>query len=242
MPALRAKAIYINSFNSKKYASNFFCPKIFIRTRKELLELKQAEKISKDIKIGELVEKHPETAEVMLSYGLHCVGCHFNPFDTIESGCALHGIPGEKMTEMLDEINLAISEGGKKGSPSKKQFSEKETEQDENGLSQKLVEITPVAARKLLEIASGEGKKSNYLRIASSEKEGGCGCSSFYMEFEETPAQSDLVQPQGEMKVIVAKEIEGQVRGTVIDFAQTPQNEGFVMRNPNANRACGCGH
>ena len=34
------------------------------------------DKINKNMTLGEVVEKYPETAEVMLKYGLHCVGCH----------------------------------------------------------------------------------------------------------------------------------------------------------------------
>ena len=47
------------------------------------METQMEQKVTKDMTIGEVVRKYPAAAEIMLSYGLHCVGCHVNPFETI---------------------------------------------------------------------------------------------------------------------------------------------------------------
>ncbi len=65
-------------------------------------------KINKDMTLGEVVKKYPETAEVMLKYGLHCVGCHVAAWETIEQGSAAHGLDKKKRDEMLKEMNKAI--------------------------------------------------------------------------------------------------------------------------------------
>lgn len=67
------------------------------------------EKINGKMTLGEVVQKYPETAEVMLKYGLHCVGCHVAAWETIEQGASAHGLDKKKITEMLKEMNKAVS-------------------------------------------------------------------------------------------------------------------------------------
>lgn len=181
-----------------------------------------APEIGKEMLIGELVAKYPETTEVMLSRGLHCVGCHFNPFDSIESGCRIHGISEKEMLEMLDEINEVVST---KKMP------------DSNGT--RLVEITPVAAKKLSEMMAAESKSGAFLRVTLDK--GGCAGHSYYMEFEDAAKESDLVEKTGGISVLVEKELLEKIAGTLIDYHESLNSSGFVMRNPNAKRACGCG-
>ena len=66
------------------------------------------EKIKKDMSFSEVLEKYPETAAVMMKHGLHCVGCHVAAFETVEQGCAAHGMKEEDIKKMLKEMNEAI--------------------------------------------------------------------------------------------------------------------------------------
>jgi len=66
-------------------------------------------KIQKKMTLGEVVQKYPETAEVMLKYGLHCVGCHIAAWETIEQGALAHGLDKKKINEMLKEMNKVVS-------------------------------------------------------------------------------------------------------------------------------------
>ncbi len=67
--------------------------------------------IEKDMNLGDLVIKYPIAAEVLLDYGLHCVGCFANAFDTIEMGARVHGMSDEEIAEMLDRVNEVINFG-----------------------------------------------------------------------------------------------------------------------------------
>ena len=58
--------------------------------------------IKKDITIGELLEKAPEKAEVLLNAGMHCLGCPASQSETLEEACEVHGIDVE---EILKELN-----------------------------------------------------------------------------------------------------------------------------------------
>ena len=58
--------------------------------------------IEKTTKIGELLEKAPEKAEILLEAGMHCLGCPASQAETIEEACEVHGIDVE---ELLKKIN-----------------------------------------------------------------------------------------------------------------------------------------
>lgn len=59
-------------------------------------------KIERNTKIGEIVEKYPEKAEILLEVGMHCLGCPASQAETLEEACAVHGIDVE---EVLDKLN-----------------------------------------------------------------------------------------------------------------------------------------
>lgn len=62
-------------------------------------------KITKQMKIEEVIKKHPETLNVFAKYGFHCVGCAAASFESIEDGAKVHGITSE---EIVEELNKAI--------------------------------------------------------------------------------------------------------------------------------------
>ena len=68
--------------------------------------VKEYEKyIRRDTLIGDVVKQWPDAAPIMLSYGLHCVGCHISGFETVEQGCMGHGMPPEMIDELMQELN-----------------------------------------------------------------------------------------------------------------------------------------
>ena len=64
--------------------------------------------ITKDMLLGSVVAEYPEAAEVMLEYGLHCVGCFANAYDTVEIGAKVHGMSDEEIEKMLSDVNNRI--------------------------------------------------------------------------------------------------------------------------------------
>ena len=58
--------------------------------------------IKRDMTIGELLEKAPEKAEILLNAGMHCLGCPASQAETLEEACEVHGIDVE---EILKELN-----------------------------------------------------------------------------------------------------------------------------------------
>ena len=64
-----------------------------------------ADKITKDMSLAEVVQKHPETGEVFQKHGLHCMGCAMASFETLEQGAAAHGMD---LKSLLEDMNKAI--------------------------------------------------------------------------------------------------------------------------------------
>ena len=59
-------------------------------------------KIEKNTKLGELLEKAPEKADILLEIGMHCLGCPASQMETLEEACAVHGIDVEEVIAKLN--------------------------------------------------------------------------------------------------------------------------------------------
>ena len=72
------------------------------------MEQKNIEKkqlITKDMSVGEVVQKYPHLADVLTKHGLHCVGCHAATWETLEQGTMGHGMDEDVLTSMVNELN-----------------------------------------------------------------------------------------------------------------------------------------
>ena len=58
--------------------------------------------INKDTTIGEILEKAPEKADILLEVGMHCLGCHASQMETLEEACDVHGIDVEEVVQKLN--------------------------------------------------------------------------------------------------------------------------------------------
>ena len=57
---------------------------------------------NKDTKIGEIIEKAPEKANILLEIGMHCLGCPASQMETLEEACEVHGIDVNEVVEKLN--------------------------------------------------------------------------------------------------------------------------------------------
>ena len=64
-----------------------------------------AEKITKDMNIMEAVEKYPIIAQVLMRYGLGCVGCIISSAETLGEGIAVHGLNPDMI---IEEVNMIL--------------------------------------------------------------------------------------------------------------------------------------
>jgi hybrid cluster-associated redox disulfide protein len=63
------------------------------------------ETITKEMPIGEVVQKYPQTIEVFLKHGLMCFGCAIARFENVEQGAMAHGI---NVDTLIKDLNSAV--------------------------------------------------------------------------------------------------------------------------------------
>ena len=53
--------------------------------------------------VGEVVARYPEAIEILLSIGMHCLGCPASRAEALNDACAVHGFDPEKVIEKINE-------------------------------------------------------------------------------------------------------------------------------------------
>lgn len=66
---------------------------------------KQEQKITKDMKVREVIEKYPGSIFVFLDRDIHCIGCPAAPDETLEDAAKAHSIDLE---QLLEELNNRV--------------------------------------------------------------------------------------------------------------------------------------
>ena len=59
-------------------------------------------KITKDMIIGDLVRKYPESISVLMNHGMGCVGCPSAQAESIEDASKVHGMDVEALLQALN--------------------------------------------------------------------------------------------------------------------------------------------
>ena len=61
--------------------------------------------ISKEMTVGQVLRTYPQTVEVFLQLGMHCLGCPSSAMESIEGAAKTHGKNPE---ELIEQLNKAI--------------------------------------------------------------------------------------------------------------------------------------
>ena len=67
-------------------------------------------KITENTTIFEALEINPNAGEILMQYGMHCLGCPHATAESLEDACAVHGT---NVDELVHQINEYLAE--KKG-------------------------------------------------------------------------------------------------------------------------------
>lgn len=59
--------------------------------------------VTKEMSIGEVVVKWPESAGIFMAYGLMCFGCAAARYETIEQGAMAHGIDTDALIKAINK-------------------------------------------------------------------------------------------------------------------------------------------
>ena len=58
--------------------------------------------VTKDTKIGELLQLDTDVSPILLSIGMHCLGCPASQMETIEEAAAVHGVDVDELVTALN--------------------------------------------------------------------------------------------------------------------------------------------
>ena len=67
-------------------------------------------RFKKGMLIQDIIEANPDSIEIMMRHGLHCIGCQVSTFESLEDGCRAHGMGDKEIDEIVNEINDAVPE------------------------------------------------------------------------------------------------------------------------------------
>jgi iron-sulfur cluster assembly accessory protein len=104
-----------------------------------------------------------------------------------------------------------------------------------------LIELTPRAAAKIVELQSEEPDgDAAVLRVAVQG--GGCSGFEYALGFDRGAQEGDHELEMHGVRVVVDPFSAPYLQGATIDFLDGLQESGFKIDNPNVTSACGCGH
>lgn len=102
-----------------------------------------------------------------------------------------------------------------------------------------MVNLSPTAAVKVREFMAKENKADWKLRMGI--KGGGCSGFRYVLGFDNQIGDDDQVFEQDGVQLVCDTRSYLYLNGTTIDYEDGLNGSGFVFKNPNAKRSCGCG-
>ena len=59
--------------------------------------------ITKDTIIADIIKAKPNAAQILMNYGMWCIGCPSAQMEKLEQACEIHGLDLEKILKELNE-------------------------------------------------------------------------------------------------------------------------------------------
>ncbi|MEO6904022.1 MAG: iron-sulfur cluster assembly accessory protein [Bacteroidia bacterium] len=103
-----------------------------------------------------------------------------------------------------------------------------------------MITVSENAKQHALELIKNESlPEETFIRVGVDG--GGCSGLSYKLEFDHLLKEGDQVFEDKGIKIAVDKKSFLYLIGTELDYSGGLNGKGFVFKNPNANRTCGCG-
>lgn len=99
--------------------------------------------------------------------------------------------------------------------------------------------VTKDAVRKLKNVMKSDDKEDYFLRM--SVEGGGCSGMTYKMDFENQLGEFDKEFQSNGLTVVCDLNSWLYLKDVEIDYSDDLLNGGFKIKNPNAERTCGCG-
>ena len=99
--------------------------------------------------------------------------------------------------------------------------------------------VTQKAVKRLKAVMQADGKEGYFLRM--SVEGGGCSGMTYNMDFEKSKKEFDKMFKSNGLIVLCDLKSWLYLKDVEIDYSDDLLNGGFKIKNPNAERTCGCG-
>jgi iron-sulfur cluster assembly protein len=86
-----------------------------------------------------------------------------------------------------------------------------------------------------------EGVNSEQGGLRLGVQGGGCSGLSYHIKFDSQPRERDRIFQYDDIRIFVDPKSFVYLSGTTLDWEESLMQRGFVFRNPNAKKSCGCG-
>jgi iron-sulfur cluster assembly protein len=104
-----------------------------------------------------------------------------------------------------------------------------------------MIQVSEKAKLKAIELMKEDGYDASKDFIRVGVKSGGCSGLSYDLSFDNEEKENDKIFENNNIKIIVDKKSFLYLVGTELDYSGGLNGAGFIFKNPNANRTCGCG-
>ena len=104
-----------------------------------------------------------------------------------------------------------------------------------------MIQVSQIAKNKVIQLMKEDGYDATVDYVRVGVKSGGCSGLSYELNFDKVQHESDKVFEDNDIKIIVDKKSFLYLVGTTLEYSGGLNGTGFVFKNPNANRTCGCG-
>lgn len=104
-----------------------------------------------------------------------------------------------------------------------------------------MIKVSDTAKDKVQNLMEEDGFSPNTDFVRVGVKSGGCSGLSYDLKFDKTQKETDKVFESNGVKIIVDTKSFLYLIGTTLEYSGGLNGTGFVFKNPNANRTCGCG-
>ena len=189
---------------------------------KQLKEHMKTGRISRTMRVAEILAFLPESESLLARYGLSCFHCSANAYEALDEGCRTHGFTDEDIDDLVTDLNELL--GSRPQRP-------------------QTLTITLPAAQALLDIAKSEGKAGQVLLVGVDDAGGFC------MEFQEKATEDSAIFSHPDvpaMQLFATSLTLQRIGGSTIDFRDgrfkldLPASKAGLPHDLATN-GCGCG-
>lgn len=103
-----------------------------------------------------------------------------------------------------------------------------------------MITVSETAKEHALKLMKEDGKpEGTFIRVGVEG--GGCSGLSYMLEFDNNMKEGDQAFEDKGIKIVVDRKSFLYLVGTELEYSGGLNGKGFVFKNPNASRTCGCG-